>query len=330
MWRALLTVAALALIPAFSEATNCLPSCVEAHGNLATVGNKKCNSVNNNCACDWDGGDCCGDSGSSTQYSTCGGSEAVCCHDPKFSSGSGTTTNERDETRSPPTTHSRSPSPEGRDRATTTLSTRALRTTTTVTRQSVPERTTRGTSTTTQFHPHSTFDEANCGPTCLSTTMHTILNGKCNSPNNNCACGWDGGDCCGNSGIPAQYETCGGSEAVCCLNPHYDPSATTRSTTRAPETTTKSVARALVTTRTTDSTPAATAQATTKATKATTQATTKATTQATTKATTQATTKATTQVTTATTKATTPQTTGTTKATTQRAATTATAGATTR
>lgn len=42
--------------------------------------------------------------------------------------------------------------------------------------------------------------------------------GFCDDYNNNCGCGWDGGDCCGDSGKNMQYNYC---SDCACLDPDY-------------------------------------------------------------------------------------------------------------
>eukprot|EP00750_Incisomonas_marina_P005903 INCI14227.1.p1 GENE.INCI14227.1~~INCI14227.1.p1 ORF type:complete len:558 (+),score=70.68 INCI14227.1:319-1992(+) len=159
----------------FDEA-NCKPQCT---GNIANLGNRKCNNVNNNCACDWDHGDCCGSTGLSTQYSSCGGTEEACCLDPKF--GAPVTT----------TIHS----------VPTTTTTKAPPTTT---------KAAQVTTTTANFQCEALPCNGNSG---------NIGNGKCNNVNNNCRCSWDGGDCCGTEKNPTQFSNCGGSSSACCLDP---------------------------------------------------------------------------------------------------------------
>ena len=52
---------------------------------LALLNTGKCNQVNNNCGCSWDGGDCCGVAQNPTQYSACVvQSDGTCCVDPDF------------------------------------------------------------------------------------------------------------------------------------------------------------------------------------------------------------------------------------------------------
>merc|ERR1712147_398532 len=43
------------------------------------IGDKRCDDENNNCGCDWDGGDCCGKSGDKYQMSYC---KQCKCSDP--------------------------------------------------------------------------------------------------------------------------------------------------------------------------------------------------------------------------------------------------------
>lgn len=57
-----------------------------------------------------------------------------------------------------------------------------------------------------------------CQGVCSSGT-NRVANGKCNNGNNNCGCGWDGGDCCLPSVTPDQFSNCGGSPELCCLDP---------------------------------------------------------------------------------------------------------------
>ena len=51
----------------------------------------KCNTVNNNCGCSWDLGDCCGEAQNPLQFSACDAlPDGSCCLDPDFVPG-GTT-----------------------------------------------------------------------------------------------------------------------------------------------------------------------------------------------------------------------------------------------
>eukprot|EP00750_Incisomonas_marina_P004464 INCI13473.11.p1 GENE.INCI13473.11~~INCI13473.11.p1 ORF type:complete len:906 (-),score=119.40 INCI13473.11:212-2929(-) len=68
---------------------------------------------------------------------------------------------------------------------------------------------------------------ANCEGGCNSGTER-VANGKCNNGNNNCGCGWDGGDCCLPSVMPDQFSNCGGSVELCCLDPTGVSSTTPR------------------------------------------------------------------------------------------------------
>jgi len=63
------------------------PQCSTDACNTNSIGNGRCNPTNNVCGCDWDGGDCCGDSGKSNQYSLCSpGDDGTCCEDPDYPS----------------------------------------------------------------------------------------------------------------------------------------------------------------------------------------------------------------------------------------------------
>lgn len=64
------------LDPDLPEYWNCDGSCSHS----AWTGDNYCDDGNNNCACDWDGGDCCGDDNAYTQCTECQ------CKDPQFAS----------------------------------------------------------------------------------------------------------------------------------------------------------------------------------------------------------------------------------------------------
>ena len=60
-------------------------ACGTCEGNPSNKNNGKCNNVNNNCGCDWDGGDCCGPAQTANQYSSCtAGDDGTCCLDPTY------------------------------------------------------------------------------------------------------------------------------------------------------------------------------------------------------------------------------------------------------
>ena len=57
---------------------------------------------------------------------------------------------------------------------------------------------------------------------CSATdcTTATLGNKRCNPNNNVCGCGWDGGDCCGDSGQANQYTLCSvHADGTCCVDP---------------------------------------------------------------------------------------------------------------
>merc|ERR1712159_70434 len=99
-------------------------------------GDGYCDDNNNNCACKYDGGDCCGKSGKSAQFSYC---QACACKDPK--------------------------------------------------RQATP------------------LAGQTCTGTCRSGGKFRG-DGYCDDGNNNCGCEYDGGDCCGASGKSNQFQYC--------------------------------------------------------------------------------------------------------------------------
>jgi hypothetical protein len=49
--------------------------------NAAWVGDGFCDDGNNNCNCDWDNGDCCGENGKQLQYAYC---SSCACADPSY------------------------------------------------------------------------------------------------------------------------------------------------------------------------------------------------------------------------------------------------------
>merc|ERR1712196_690356 len=55
------------------------------------------------------------------------------------------------------------------------------------------------------------FASGGCYGSCGSSNYYG--DGFCDDNNNNCGCGWDGGDCCGDSGKNKQYNYC--SECAC-------------------------------------------------------------------------------------------------------------------
>jgi hypothetical protein len=112
--------------------------CTKSCGSLGYYDDGFCDDNNNNCGCGWDGGDCCGTSGKLKQYQYC---TACQCLDPAAADGS-------------------------------------------------------------------------CSAFCGSPGYFD--DGFCDDNNNNCGCGWDGGDCCGISGKAKQFQYCSACE---CLDP---------------------------------------------------------------------------------------------------------------
>merc|ERR1711965_769577 len=65
------------LDPKAHKESNCSGKC----GSDSHKGDQFCDDDNNNCACDWDGGDCCGKNGNVYQYKYC---FQCACMDPNF------------------------------------------------------------------------------------------------------------------------------------------------------------------------------------------------------------------------------------------------------
>merc|ERR1712222_139418 len=107
-------------------------------GAKSFVGDKRCDDENNNCGCNWDGGDCCGKSGDTRQFSYC---KACKCLDPANA-------------------------------------------------------------------------KKKCGGKCKSPGFKGDK--RCDDGNNNCGCNWDDGDCCGSSGDKYQFSYC---KKCKCLDP---------------------------------------------------------------------------------------------------------------
>merc|ERR1712159_894019 len=68
------------------------PNCNGVCGAPNFKGDKRCDDNNNNCACDWDGGDCCGTSGGLHQFSYCDKKKGCKCRDPSATTTAPTTT----------------------------------------------------------------------------------------------------------------------------------------------------------------------------------------------------------------------------------------------
>merc|ERR1711981_516975 len=118
--------------PKFKKTNKC-PSNKGGCLHASWVGDGRCDDANNNCACNWDGGDCCGVSGDTRQFSYC---KACKCLDPAKANAK----------------------------------------------------------------------KKKCGGTCKSASWKGDK--RCDDGNNNCGCGWDGGDCCGKSGDKHQFSYC--------------------------------------------------------------------------------------------------------------------------
>ena len=163
--------------------------CAAPCGTPAYQGDGFCDDNNNNCGCDWDGGDCCGVSGKGKQYnfctdcdcldpeantnSTCGGA----CGSPNFV-GDGFCDDNNNNC--------------GCDWDNGDCC---------------------GKSGKAKQFDYCTDCE------CIDPELQEGCFGECSSPNfvgdgfcddgnNNCGCDWDNGDCCGSSGKGKQYEYC--------------------------------------------------------------------------------------------------------------------------
>merc|ERR1712032_1814229 len=119
------------------------PNCKGKCGVPDYTGDGRCDDENNNCACGWDSGDCCGKSGDKWQFSYC---KKCLCRDPKFAKKGGCP------------------------------------------------------------------GKKQCG------VVAYVGDGRCDDNNNNCGCDWDKGDCCGTSGDKRQFLYCGKCK---CLDPSF-------------------------------------------------------------------------------------------------------------
>ena len=219
----------------------CCDSC-DATTKKPCAGSKKCGSPfyvadgncddnNNNCGCDWDGGDCCGSSGKKYQYSYC---KMCACLDPE------------------------------KQHLVTTVAT------TTVDENcngkcGLAAFASDGNCDDENNNCGCNWDNGDCcgkngnqhqygycksckcldpsvtttkGKATIAVTVDPNCNGVCGAPNfkgdkrcddnnNNCACNWDGGDCCGKSGDPHQFSYCNKKTGCKCVDPSFTTPATT-------------------------------------------------------------------------------------------------------
>ena len=155
----------------FGEGPACLGEC----GKPNWKGDGNCDKKNNNCGCGYDGGDCCGDSGLETQYNYCGGSEEVCCLDPKYKQDSPQCNGECGKN----SNKGNGKCNDGNNNCGCDWD--------------GGDCCGEGMEDTCK-DPDYGKDQFSCEGTC---TQKTLGNNKCNDANNICACDWDGGDCCG-------------------------------------------------------------------------------------------------------------------------------------
>merc|ERR1712032_227791 len=66
----------------------------------------------------------------------------------------------------------------------------------------------------------------------------------CDDENNNCACNWDNGDCCADSGDKSQFDHCKDCK---CLNPTYEPKNATQKKTKTTKSAKLSSGKAMAT-----------------------------------------------------------------------------------
>ncbi len=167
---------------------NCSGSC----GTANFKGDGFCDDNNNNCGCAWDGGDCCGSTGKAKQFNYC---TACKCLDPTEldtgCTGACWKTAYADDGFCDDQNNNCGCSWDGGDccGGKTNYCTRCL-----------------------CLDPD--FVAGGCTSSCSSPGYYD--DGFCDDNNNNCGCGWDGGDCCGNSGKAKQFSYC---TACNCLDP---------------------------------------------------------------------------------------------------------------
>merc|ERR1712032_1703558 len=164
------------------------------------TGDGRCDDENNNCACGWDEGDCCGTSGDKWQYSYC---KKCQCKDPKVKKKGGCPGKKNcgaaayvGDGRCDDNNNNCGCGWDKGDCCGTTGDSR-------------------------QFLYCSkckcidpSFAKKKCSGACKNVQFKA--DGRCDDANNNCGCGWDGGDCCGKSGDKRQYEYC---KKCKCLDP---------------------------------------------------------------------------------------------------------------
>jgi len=165
------------------------------------VGDGRCDDNNNNCGCDWDQGDCCGTSGDKRQFQYC----TECkCKDPNFAKGSCAgkcgSVHYKADGRCDDENNNCGCNWDGGDCC---GSTGDIRQWSYCTKCKC-------------LNPQ--FKKANKCPGhkggCISPSW--VGDGRCDDDNNNCACNWDKGDCCGTSGDNRQFDYC---KTCQCLDP---------------------------------------------------------------------------------------------------------------
>ena len=195
------------LPPDLGFAKNCSSKC----GNPGYKGDKRCDDDNNNCGCGWDGGDCCGQNGDKWQRAYCTACECLDAKDKSFNSDS----------KCPGKKQCGMQGFVGDGRCDDKNNNCGC---------GWDKGDCCGYSGDKLQWSYCTvcecldlgFKEKHKCPNHKNGCKLAIYVGdsRCDDLNNNCNCGWDGGDCCDVTGDTSQFEYC---EKCKCLNPGYKP-----------------------------------------------------------------------------------------------------------
>jgi len=184
---------------------DCVDDAIGSCASPNYVGDGFCDDGNNNAGCSWDDGDCCGSSGKNKQFSYCTDCE---CLDCAYSGCDGS-----DDCLSCYTGACGVPSYTGDGFCDDDNNNAAC---------AWDEGDCCGSSGKNAQHNYCTdcacldctYSDCSGGGACGASSF--VGDGFCDDDNNNCGCGWDQGDCCGDTGKPKQLNYCSDCE---CLDP---------------------------------------------------------------------------------------------------------------
>lgn len=189
------------------KSDTCVKQAKGSCGAKAYKGDGFCDDSNNNAACNWDKGDCCGSSGKASQYKYCKACKCLDCtkkkKDPcvtKFLKKCGAAAYQGDGF-CDDSNNNGACSWDGGDCC-------------------------GSSGKSNQFKFCKNCKCLDCTNVCPADKKNVarkkcgagpyVGDGFCDDENNNCGCAWDKGDCCGSSSKPNQYKLC----KVCvCSNP---------------------------------------------------------------------------------------------------------------